>query len=65
MNMKSHQTIAIAFFIAAALIGLPVYRRFGGPMPVSEVTLYVAAAILCVMPVIYRLLRCKMRRKQA
>ena len=65
MLKKSTQTIVIALFTAAALIGLAFCQRYGGPIPVSEATLYVAAAIICVLPVVYRSLRCKSCRNKA
>lgn len=59
MLKKSTQTIVIALCTSAALIGFAFYQRYVGSVPVSEVTLFVAAAILCASPVVYARLRCK------
>jgi hypothetical protein len=59
MLNKSTQTIVIALFTSAALIALAFYQRYGSPIRVSEVTFYISAAIICVSPVAYRVLRCK------
>jgi hypothetical protein len=65
MLKKSTQTIVIALCTAAALIGLAFYQRYGGPISVSEATLYVSAAVICVLPAAYRLVRCKSSRNKA
>jgi hypothetical protein len=65
MLNKSTRTIVIALFASAALIGLAFYQRFGGPIPVSEVTFYILAAIICVSPSVHRALRCKSCGKTA
>jgi hypothetical protein len=59
MLKKSAQTIVIALCTSAALIGFAFFQRYGGGIRVSETTMYAAAAIICVSPVIYRLLRCQ------
>ena len=59
MLNKSTQSIVIALFTAAALIGLAFYQRYGGPIRVSEATFFIFAAIFYVSPVVYRVLRCK------
>jgi hypothetical protein len=62
MLNKSTQNIVVALLISAALIGLAYYQRFGGPIRVSEATIFIFAAIICVSPVAFRLLRCKVAR---
>ena len=59
MHKRSIQTIVIALCTSTALIGLAFLQRYGSG--VSQTTLYFAAAIICVSPVIYRLLRCHSR----
>jgi hypothetical protein len=61
MLNKSTQNIVKALLISAALIGLAVYTRYGGPIRESEATFFIFAAIICVSPVAYRLVRCKLR----
>ncbi len=61
MLKKSIPTIIIALCTSAALIGFAFVQRYGEETHVSEAMLYVAAAIICVSPVIYRLLRCRIR----
>jgi hypothetical protein len=64
MLNKSTQTIVIALFTSAALFGLAFYQRDGSLIRISEVTFYIAAAIICVSPVAYRVLRCKRSRSK-
>ena len=59
MANKSSQTIVVALFTSAALIGFAFYQRYVGPVQVSEATFYIAAAIICVSPGVHRKLRCK------
>ena len=59
MLNKSTQTIVIALLTGAALIGLAFYQRYGGPIRVSEATVFIFAAVILLSPVAYRLLRCK------
>lgn len=62
MSKKSGQTIIIALCTGAALIGLACFQRYNGGIRVSETMLYVAAAVICVSSVVYRLLRCQSAR---
>jgi hypothetical protein len=59
MLNKSTQNIVLALLTSAALIGLAFFQRYRGPIRVSEATLFIFAAIICVSPVAFRLLRCK------
>lgn len=59
--MSNNRTlnIIVALSISAALVGFAFEQRLGGPFQVSQSTLYFAAAILWISPVIYRVIRCK------
>jgi len=59
MLKKPTQRIVTALCTGAALIGLAFYHRYGCPDRVSEVTLYIPAAVYCLSSVVYRLSRCK------
>jgi len=61
MHKRSIQTIVIALCTSTALVGLAFFQRYGSGVRVSQTTLYFAAAIICISPVIYRLLRCHSR----
>ena len=65
MIKKSTQTPVIALCTGAALVGLAFFERYGGRVRVSEATLFVAAAIICVSPAVYRLLRCLSRQNES
>jgi hypothetical protein len=65
MQKKSAQILVIAACTANALIGFSLYQGYVGPVPVSAVTLYIAAAVICVSPAAYRVLVCKTRRSRA
>ena len=58
--MSNNRTlnIIVALFIGAALIGFAIEQRLGGPIQVSQATLYFSAAIIWISPVIYRVIRC-------
>jgi hypothetical protein len=55
-----HNIIA-GLFIGAALIGLALNQRFGGPIHMSQSTFYIVAVIIWAMPSIYRIARCVSR----
>jgi hypothetical protein len=59
MFKKRSHNIIFALFISAALIGLAFEQRFGGPIQVSQSTIYFVVAIIWISPVIYRIARCK------
>jgi hypothetical protein len=59
MFKKRIHNIIFALFISAALIDLAFEQRFGGPIQLSQATIYFIAAIIWISPVIYRIARCK------
>ncbi|WP_058186643.1 hypothetical protein [Terracidiphilus gabretensis] len=59
MLNKSTQNIVFALFASAALVGLAFYQRYGSPIHISEATFFIFAALICVSPVVYRVLRCR------
>jgi len=59
-KLKTNTIIAIC--TAGAMIALAFYERHGGPNPVPEIAFYGAAAAICLLPVLYALVRCGVRR---
>ncbi len=64
MLKKRNSTIVIALCTAAALIAFAFYRRYEGPIPVPAEAFYVAAAIICLLPVFHARLRHKSCRNK-
>lgn len=64
MLKKSTQTILIALYTSAALIGLAFYKHSGSPVNLSSDQLFVVAAIIILLPVVYAPLRCKTCRNK-
>lgn len=50
---KLNPIVIVAFFTSVALIAFAFYQRHGASVPISAVRLYVAAAIICLSPVVY------------
>ena len=57
MLKKPNSTIIIALCTSAALIAFAFAKRSGASVTVPDVAFYVAAAIICLLPVFYALLR--------
>lgn len=65
MLKKINSNILIALCTSAALIAFAFDQRHKSPViTMSEVSLFVLAAIICVLPVLYALLRCKAWRNK-
>lgn len=47
--------ILLALPIAGVMIGFALWQRFVGPVDVPQWGLFVAAAVICVAPVVMRL----------
>jgi hypothetical protein len=55
MTKKTNPTIVItAIVISCALL---VFARFEAFVPVSAVTLFIAAAVICLLPAVYTFVR--------
>ena len=65
MKKNSAPRIVLALCTSAALIGFAFVERYGGAAYISASMLFIAAAIICVSPTIYTLLRCQIRRIKA
>jgi len=64
MLKRLNANIIIAFCTSCALIAFAFYERYEGPIQVRATTFYMAAAVICLLPVVYGLLRCKTCRAQ-
>jgi hypothetical protein len=63
-DIRLNTNIIIALFTGCALIAFAFYLRYAGPIAVPEVAFYVAAAMICLLPVVYTLLRHKTCRNK-
>jgi uncharacterized membrane protein YqjE len=59
MFKKFNSTIIIALCTAAALIAFAFDQRYKTSVIIPEVAFYLAAAVICLLPVLYALLRRK------
>jgi hypothetical protein len=59
---RINANIVIASCTSCALIAFAFYERYQASNPVPEVAFYGAAAIICLLPVLYALLRHKICR---
>ncbi len=59
MLKKLNSTIIIALCTSAALIAFAFGQRYGVFATVPTVAFFIAAAVICLLPVLYALLRCK------
>jgi hypothetical protein len=59
MLKKLNSTIIIALCTSAALIAFAFDQRYEASVTVPAVAFYVAAAVICLLPVLYALLRRK------
>jgi hypothetical protein len=57
--MFKRSNIIVALCTACALIAFAFYQRYEGPVAVSETEFFVAAAVICLAPVVYAFLRGK------
>jgi hypothetical protein len=65
MLKKPNSTIIIvALGISAALIAFAFDQRHQASVTISAVEFYIAAAVICLLPVLYAALRCKIRRNK-
>ena len=59
MQSKSLPTIVTALFTSLGLLWLAFYERYVGPVRVSALAFYLAAALICVSPALFYVMRCK------
>jgi len=64
MPKKINSTIVVALCTAAALIAFAFDKRYGGYVTLSATQLDIAAALICLGPVFFALIRCKVIRKK-
>ncbi len=64
MLKKSTVTIVIALCTSAALIAFAFDQRNDASITVPAVAFFVAAAIMCLLTVLYALLRCKITQNK-
>jgi hypothetical protein len=64
MLKRLNSTIIIALCTSAALIAFAFYQRYEGPVTVPTGAFYIAAAIICLLPVFYALFRHKSCRNK-
>jgi hypothetical protein len=64
MPKKINSTIVIALCAAAALIALALDKQYGGYVTLSAAQLDIAAALICLGPVFFALIRCQVIRKK-
>ena len=68
MFKKLNSTIVIGLCTGAALIAFAFSQRYGVAFKVSDSALFIAAAVICLLPVVHGLLRrkaCQNKRSQA
>jgi len=59
MLKRLNTRIIIALGASCALIAFAYYQRYEGPIAVPVGVFFIAAAIICLLPVFYALFRCK------
>jgi hypothetical protein len=59
MFKKFNSTIIVALCTSAAIIAFAFDQRYKASVTISEVAFYLAAAVICLLPVFYGLLRRK------
>ena len=64
MLKKLNATIIIALCTGAAVIAFAFYQRYTASVRVPEAAFYLAAAVICLLPVLYALLRHKTCRNK-
>ena len=63
MLKRPNPNIIIALCTSGAMIAFACYQRYAPSGTVPEFALYVAAAVICLLPVIYAFVRCKLHTK--
>ena len=63
MLHKRRSNVIIALCTSSALIAFAFYQRYQ-PVTLPIDAFFVAAAMICLAPVLYRLLACKLRRSK-
>jgi uncharacterized membrane protein YqjE len=63
MLKKFNSTIIIALCTSFAIVAFAFDQRYRASVTVPAVAFFVAAAIICLLPVFYALFRCKTCRK--
>ena len=58
MFTKRNTELIIAVITAAGMIAFAYYQRHW-PIPASPEAFFYAAAVICVLPVLYAVIRCK------
>lgn len=56
---KRNDNYLIAFCTACAMVGFALYEQYGGRVAVTSTGFFIAAAVICLLPVVYGLLRGK------
>ncbi|HTF66200.1 MAG TPA: hypothetical protein VK638_26300 [Edaphobacter sp.] len=64
MLKKLNSTLIIALCTSAALIAFAFYERYEASGTVPAVAFYCAAAVICLLPALYALLRHKICRNK-
>jgi len=64
MLKRLNVNIIIAFSTSCAMIAFAFYERYEASGTVPEVAFYGAAAAICLLPVVYAILRHKTRRNK-
>jgi hypothetical protein len=64
MLKRRNSTTIIAFCTSATLITFAFYQRYEGPVTVPTDAFYIAAAIICLLPVFHALIRHKSCRNK-
>ena len=64
MTKRRNANIIVASCTSCALIAFAVYERYEASGTVPAVAFYVAAAAICLLPVLYAILRHKTHRNK-
>jgi hypothetical protein len=64
MFKKLNGLVITALFTSGAIIAFAFYQRYEAPYTVPAVAFYFAAAVICLLPVLYGLLRHKTCRNR-
>jgi len=62
MSRKFNSNLIVALCTALAVIAFALDQRHTHFIPLSVTQLFIAAAVICVVPAFYKALRCRMNR---
>jgi hypothetical protein len=61
MSKEQKANIVTALCTACAMIAFAFYKRYATSFAISSTALFVAAAVVCLAPALYGLVRCRSR----